>query len=106
MKKDETSATSAASAGSAMACDESATLAPMASSGGRETIETIWASLALVPRELLGSECSTPASTFPHQADGLDAHRAVDGLAHVVDGQRGDGHGRQRLHLHPGAVDG
>ena len=34
-----------------------------------------------------------------------NAHAAIDRLAHVVNCQRGDRRGGQRLHLHPGAPD-
>src|SRR5262245_44698095 len=35
-----------------------------------------------------------------------DAHAAIDGLAHVVDRQGGDGDRGQRLHLDAGPVEG
>src|SRR5581483_10188689 len=42
------------------------------------------------------------AAALLDQADALDAHAALDRLGHVVDGQAGDRHGGERLHLHAG----
>src|SRR5579859_8198843 len=39
------------------------------------------------------------------QPDALDRHNTVHGLAHVVDGEGGDAHGGQRLHLDAGAAE-
>ncbi len=43
---------------------------------------------------------------FFQQAYIRHGHAAVDGLAHVVDGQQGDLDSGQRLHLHAGRADG
>src|SRR5690349_17980154 len=59
------------------------------------------------------SASSTEITLFPLEGAGLparlveqpyvaDPHAAVDGLAHVVDGERGDGNGCQRFHFHAG----
>ena len=45
------------------------------------------------------------SAAFLDQPHVDDAHAAVDRLAHVVDGERGDGHGGQRLHLDAGAIE-
>ena len=50
------------------------------------------------------SQVSRLAARFAQQAQIGDDHSAVDGLAHVVDGQRGDAGGGQRLHLDAGAA--
>ena len=42
---------------------------------------------------------AAPATTLLDQPDLADDHRLVHRLDHVVDGQRGDGDRRQRLHL-------
>src|SRR5439155_1203035 len=46
------------------------------------------------------------AAGFLEQLDLGDRHAALDGLHHVVDGQRRDGGGGERLHLDAGLVDG
>ena len=43
---------------------------------------------------------------FSQRASSTDRHAAVDRLAHVVDGERGDRAGGERLHLDAGPVDG
>ena len=44
------------------------------------------------------------AAGFVGQTDIFDLHAPVDGLAHVVDRQRGGCHGRQCLHLDAGGA--
>src|SRR3954454_2969282 len=44
------------------------------------------------------------ASRLVQQRDALDRHALLDALDHVVDGERGDARGGQRLHLDAGAV--
>ena len=51
-----------------------------------------------------GNPVAGLASRFLQQANVLDTHAAVDRLAHVVNGQEGDGRGGQRLHLDAGAA--
>src|SRR5438128_140573 len=51
---------------------------------------------------ILPDICPRPASGFEHQTDVADDHRLVDGLDHVVDGQRRHGDGRERFHLDAG----
>ena len=36
----------------------------------------------------------------------VEGHAAVDGFAHVVDGEQGDLHGGQGFHLYAGGADG
>ena len=45
------------------------------------------------------------ASRFLQQTNVPDTHAAVDRLAHVVNSQKGDGRGGQRLHLDPSAAE-
>src|SRR5579884_2341164 len=45
------------------------------------------------------------AAALVHQPHRLDRHATVHCLAHVVDRQRGHGHGGERLHLHAGLGD-
>ncbi len=59
-----------------------------------------------------GHRSSAPRRQWPlsaavlfEQAHGRDLDAAVDGLAHVVDRERGDRGGDERLHLDPGAPD-
>src|SRR5690606_24883154 len=52
------------------------------------------------PALLLGAVVARASAGLRHQAHTLDAHRALHGLAHVVDRERRDGDGGQRLHLH------
>jgi hypothetical protein len=47
---------------------------------------------------------STPATALREQPDSLDAHAAIRGLEHVVDGQQGHGHSGQGFHLDAGAI--
>ena len=75
----------------------------MAISGGRQTMEMTCASRASA---LLGAVRATAASSLAYQANGVHAHPAVDGLAHVIDGKGGDGHRREGLHLHARTVYG
>src|SRR5690349_10297585 len=42
------------------------------------------------------------AAALLDEADALDAHAAFDRLHHIVDGEAGDRHRGQRLHLDPG----
>jgi hypothetical protein len=46
------------------------------------------------------------AAGFFQQTNILDDHAAIDGLAHVVNGQQAGGNRGQRLHLDAGAADG
>src|SRR4051794_31683179 len=46
------------------------------------------------------------ATRLVQQRDVLDRHALLDALDHVVDRERADGRGGQRLHLHAGAVHG
>src|SRR5262245_26094205 len=58
---------------------------------------------------LLGSVGSRFAAALLDKPDGLDAHAALDRLHHVIDGEAGNRHRRQRLHLDPrlaGDLDG
>src|SRR5919204_3664419 len=118
MKNELTRATRAASPGSAIKCELSATSVPIASSGGRHTSEMRCASTSPRPEPasgsgalrgiapaLVGFERPTPASALADQPDRLDAHAAIDGLAHVIDGERRDGDGGERLHLDAGLAD-
>ena len=56
--------------------------------------------------ELLRRQTPERPPVFSHSARSPMTMRAVGRLAHVVDGQRGDRAGGERLHLDAGAVDG
>src|SRR5580692_8570561 len=43
-----------------------------------------------------------PAAALLDQPDAFDAHGAIDGFHHVIDGEAGDRYRRQRLHLDAG----
>lgn len=45
------------------------------------------------------------AALFFEEADAFDDHAAIDGLAHVVDGEQGDAGSGEGLHLDAGAAD-
>src|SRR5262249_4589225 len=51
---------------------------------------------------LLCAEMAAAAAALLDEPDAFDAHAAVDRLHHVVDGEAGDGHGGERLHLDAG----
>src|SRR5262249_14987438 len=53
---------------------------------------------------LLGLIRSRFAAALGDEANAFDAHAALDRLDHVVDGETGDRHCGQRLHLDPGAA--
>src|SRR5476649_2774097 len=53
---------------------------------------------------LLGIEDSRLAARLVNELHAGDDHAAIDRLAHIVDGERGDRGGGERLHLHAGAA--
>src|ERR1700722_844965 len=53
-------------------------------------------------RAILGAIAPRFAAALLDQANALDAHAALDRLHHVVDGETGDRHRGQRLHLDTG----
>src|SRR5262249_56800737 len=48
-------------------------------------------------------EGAAPAAALADQPDRSQRHLAIDRLAHVVEGEAGDGHGGEGLHLRPRA---
>src|SRR5262245_3937192 len=53
---------------------------------------------------IVPAEGAAAAAALLLQADALDGQGAIDGLAHVVDGQGGDADGGEGLHLDAGAA--
>src|SRR6476469_3482712 len=51
---------------------------------------------------LLCAKMAAAAAALLDEPDAFDAHAAVDRLHHVVDGQAGNCHGGERLHLDAG----
>src|SRR5687768_8579170 len=68
-------------------------------SGARPTMRSSASSteITLFPLESAGL-----AARLVDQPDVADPHAPVERLAHVVDGERGDGNGCQRFHFHAG----
>src|SRR6185503_14873565 len=54
---------------------------------------------------ILGPIVAGLAALLLQQPDARDGHAFLDRLDHVVDGQAGDRHRGERLHLHPGLAD-
>src|SRR5258706_5466411 len=54
------------------------------------------------PKSFFSNESAALAAAFFDQADFADGHFAVDGFAHIVDGEPGDRDRRHRFHLNAG----
>ena len=51
-------------------------------------------------------EASRFAAGFFQQPDFLDVHAAVDGLAHIINGQKADAYRGERFHFDAGTAEG
>src|SRR3954454_6422471 len=78
--------------------------ATIASPGAPETARSLSAQEIVGVAGLGGTPVGArPAAGLLPQGQVADHHRAIGRLAHVVDGEGGDGAGGERLHLHTGA---